>query len=83
MFMLCETDPKDGIWQIENERTYNMTSKLLTSHTMHIGACIVSKLQMKDFVIKRAFELPSLFVSKSSNILEPMGVIWDSMWFVA
>jgi len=73
MFMLCEIDPKNGIWQIENECTYNMTFKLLRLHTMHIGAYIVSRLQVKDFVIKRAFELPSLFVSKSSNILEPWG----------
>jgi hypothetical protein len=73
MFMLCETNPKDGIWQIENECTYNMTFKLLKLHTMHIGADIVSRLQVKDFVIKRAFEFPSLFVSKYFNILEPWG----------
>jgi hypothetical protein len=45
---------------------------------MHIGVGIVSKLLVKDFAIKRAFELSS-FSSKSSNILEPMGVTWDSM----
>ncbi len=50
-----------------------MTFKLLKLHTMHIGADIVSRLQVKDFVIKRAFEFPSLFVSKYFNILEPWG----------